>query len=480
MTNATVVEQYQTEGLGAPRPLRSVGRSLGAAKTRKPGYRCEECGAVSVKWAGQCDGCGQWNTLEEMAEPLQSGVAGVLAPTVLKVSEVDCGSQPLLATGLGEFDRVLGGGLSGGSAVLIGGEPGIGKSTLLVQALGALADRGVSTLYVTAEESEAQVARRARRLGLGGSSMGLTSTTSVDSVCAAMESARPQVVVVDSIQTVCTAGASGAAGSTSQVRAAAQLLIARAKATGTTLVIVGHVTKDGSLAGPRQLEHVVDTVLTFEGDRYHNLRFLRAVKHRFGPTNEVGLLSMGELGLCTVDDPSGTFLADRTPGLSGSAITCTLDGKRPLLAEVQALLVDRSGAHSRRAVQGLDSGRVELLLAVLHRRCSIPTANLDAFALAMAGAKVLEPAADLAICMAVVSAISGRAVPHDALFCGEVGLSGELRQVGDVPRRLHEACRLGFRRAVVPVGCAASVPGMEVVEAASIADAVRSMGLLAG
>jgi DNA repair protein RadA/Sms len=369
----------------------------------------------------------------------------------------------------------MGGGLTRGSTVLVGGEPGIGKSTLLVQALGSLAVGGVATLYVTAEESEVQVARRATRLGLADSGLALASTTSVEAICGAIAAVRPDVVVVDSIQTVHVEGAAGAAGSASQVRAATQQLIAHAKAAGATLVLVGHVTKDGSLAGPRQLEHIVDTVLTFDGDRYQNLRYLRAVKHRFGPTNEVGLLSMGEMGLDTVEDPSGTFLADRSRGLSGSAITCTLDGRRPLLAEIQALLVERAGASSRRAVQGLDSGRVELLLAVLHRRCGVPTANLDAFALAMAGARVLEPASDLAISMAVVSAITGRPLPHDAVLCGEVGLSGELRQVGDVPRRLSEAARLGFRRAVVPTGCGTSVPTMDVVEVNSLTEAILTL-----
>jgi len=391
----------------------------------------------------------------------------------LPIAEVDEEASAARPTGMAELDRVLGGGLVPGSVTLLGGEPGIGKSTLLLQALSSLARGGARCLLVSAEESKEQVRMRARRLGALEPALWLVSETSLPGVVAAIDEVRPDVVAVDSIQTVADPDLGTGPGSVTQVRECAQSLVALAKQGGPAIVLVGHVTKDGALAGPRALEHVVDTVLSFEGERHHALRLLRAVKHRFGATAELGLFEMADDGLRGVPDPSRLFLGDRRTGVPGSVVAPVLEGNRPLLVEVQALVAPSSLAQPRRSAHGIDGGRLALLVAVLHRRCQLPLAGADVYAAAVGGVRVSEPAADLAVALALASAVHGRPVRSDVVACGEVGLAGEVRQVAHTARRLAEAARLGFRRAVVPCS-APAVEGIELVRVASLLDAVEA------
>lgn len=403
------------------------------------------------------------------------------------LSEVDTEGWVALPTGLAEFDRVLAGGLVPGSVTLLGGEPGIGKSTLLLQALADIARRGGRALLVSAEESPQQVKLRAERLGTIGAGLWLVSETSLPGVLAAIEEVRPDVVVVDSIQTVSDPEIGSAPGSVTQVRECAYRLVKVAKCAagpvpggqGPAVVLVGHVTKDGALAGPRVLEHVVDTVLSFEGERHHALRLVRATKHRFGPTGELGLFEMTGSGLVGVPDPSGLLLGDRRPGVPGAVVVPAMEGQRVLLVEVQALVSQTKAVMPRRSAQGLDGGRLALLLAVLERHARVVLSGADVFASAVGGVRVVEPAADLALALALVSAHGGVAIPSDLVACGEVGLGGEVRQVAQVGRRLAEAQRLGFRRAVVPVSSPDGPPGMELVRVSSLIEALAALSLLA-
>ena len=446
------------------------------AKTRTV-FRCMSCGADTPKWVGKCPSCGDWNTLaEEIDTPSTSPLVAPTPPVAItSVGAVD--GQPV-PSGLGEFDRVLGGGLVPGSVTLVGGEPGIGKSTLVLQLLGARATAGHKVLYVTGEESAHQVRLRAERLGALDDHLLLAAETSLPNIVHHLEELRPELCVVDSIQTLYDPQFSSAPGSVTQVRECAHRLVQVAKANGTTLLLVGHVTKDGQLAGPRVLEHVVDTVISFEGDRHHALRVLRAQKHRFGSTEELGLFAMAGDGLEPVPDPSGLFLGDRRPGIPGSVVTPALDGHRPLLVEIQALVAATNLPQPRRSAQGLDSGRLSLLLAVMDRRASVPVAGMDVYASAVGGVKVLEPGADLAICVALASALFGEPVGEHVVACGEVGLGGELRQVGRLDRRLSEAARLGFRRAVVPRSAPEVDADIELVRVPSLAAALDVLGLV--
>jgi len=417
----------------------------------------------------------------EEVDEVRAAVAPVAAadrPTPL--ADVDLGEWAAVPTGLSELDRVLGGGLVPGSVTLVGGEPGIGKSTLLLQALSSLADAGQRCLLVTAEESKQQVKLRAERLGTQADGLWLVAETSLPAVLAALDEVKPDVLVVDSIQTVYDPELGSAPGSVAQVRECAHQLVRVAKDRGLTTVLVGHVTKEGTLAGPRVLEHVVDTVLSFEGERHHALRLLRAVKHRFGPTGELGLFEMADDGLRAVPDPSGLFLGDRRAGVPGSVVVPALEGHRPLLVEIQALVAPSGLAVPRRSAQGLDSGRVSLLIAVLDRRVGLSLAGADVFVSAVGGAKIAEPAADLAVSLALASALTGTALPPDVVACGEVGLGGEVRQVGQTARRLAEAGRLGFRSAVVPASAPDVPPGMEAIKVRSLAEAVARLSLVAG
>lgn len=394
------------------------------------------------------------------------------------MTDVSVVSADRLPTGVDEVDRVLGGGLTAGSVTLIGGEPGVGKSTLLLQLLAGPAAAGRTVLYVSAEESTAQVRHRAERLGALHPNLLLAAETNLAHVVSHLEELRPAVAVVDSIQTVADDQISSAPGSVAQVRGAAQELVAVAHRLGIAVVLVGHVTKDGGLAGPRVLEHLVDTVLAFEGDRHHSLRLLRATKHRYGSTFEVGLLSMGDRGLDTVTDPSGLFLADRRIDVSGSVVVPTVEGRRPVLVELQALVADSELPQPRRSAQGLDGGRLGMLLAVLGRRLGLGTHRVDVFAMAVGGARVFEPGADLALALAVMSSMADIPVPAHLVACGEVGLAGEIRSVVGIERRLSEAARLGFRSAVVPVSTPPVDVDLHLHRVDTLAAAIAAAGLV--
>ncbi len=450
---------------------------------RSAGYRCTECDAVAAKWVGRCPACGGWNTVEPEAAPVGGG-SPPLRRGAPPVRSTDAAEALVVArpTGIGEFDRVLDGGLVAGSVTLVGGEPGIGKSTLLLQAAAHVARAGGTALYVSGEESVGQVRARARRLGAVDPALWLAAEHDVDAVIAEMRALGPDLVVVDSIQTMTAAGTASAPGSVGQVRECAHRLAAVAKESGVALVLVGHVTKDGSLAGPRQLEHLVDTVLSFEGDRHHALRLLRTVKHRFGPTSGLGLFEMGERGLVDLPDAARLFLADRQAGVAGSTVFPLLEGQRSLLVEVQALVVPSTAPAPRRSTEGVDASRLALLLAVLGRRLGLPVLTAEVYALAVGGVRLDDPAADLAVALAVISATTGIPVPDDVLACGEVGLVGEVRSARQLERRLVDAHRAGFRRVLVAAGRDGSVPaeshGLRLVPVATLADAIEALELV--
>ncbi|MGH9054250.1 MAG: DNA repair protein RadA [Acidimicrobiales bacterium] len=417
---------------------------------------CTECGSHAPRWSGRCAGCGAWNTLEEEVVPAGRtavSTGGLVVPaTPVAVTEIALDTGAPVPTGVGELDRVLGGGLVAGSVTLLGGEPGVGKSTLLLQALAALARRGARCLLISAEESPAQVRRRANRIDAAVPGLWLVAETSLPGIRSAVAEVSPDVLVVDSVQTVWDPDLESTPGSVVQVKGCAHQLATMAKGGGPSVLLVGHVTKDGGLAGPRALEHLVDTVLMFEGDRHHALRLLRAVKHRFGATGELGVFEMGGTGLAGVADPSGMFLGDRRADSPGSAVFPCIEGKRPLLVEVQALVVKSPLGTPRRSANGFDSGRLALLLAVLDRHVGLSLTQHDVYVSTVGGVRIGDPGADLAVCAALVSAATGRPVRDDAVIFGEVGLGGEIRRVAQGPRRLAEAARLGFGRAVVPAG----------------------------
>ncbi len=448
------------------------------ARTRTV-FRCMSCGADAPKWSGRCAGCGDWNTLaEELDTPGPLAASGGLAPSApVPITAVRSQDGKPVSTGLAEVDRVLGGGLVPGSVTLVGGEPGIGKSTLVLQLLGARARGGATVLYVTGEESADQVRLRADRLQALDERLLLAAETSLPNVLHHLQQVRPEICVIDSIQTMFDPSYTSAPGSVTQVRECAHQLVQAAKSGGTTILLVGHVTKEGQLAGPRVLEHVVDTVLSFEGDRHHALRLLRAQKHRFGSTEELGLFAMATAGLEPVPDPSGLFIGDRRPGIAGSLVTPALEGHRPLLVEVQTLVASSQLAQPRRSTQGLDSGRMALLLAVLERRAGVAIQHLDVYANAVGGVKVVEPGADLAICLALASAVSGTPLDPSLVACGEVGLGGEIRQVGRIERRLAEASRLGFTSAVVPRSAPKVDAPIELLRVPTLAAAVDLLGM---
>ena len=382
-------------------------------------------------------------------------------------------------TGVPELDRVLSGGLVPGSVTLVGGEPGVGKSTLLLQALGRIAERGARCLLVSAEESLAQVRLRADRLGTLAAELFVVADTALPTIAAHLETLAPSVCVVDSIQTVHDPDAPGAAGSVGQVRDGAQSLVRMAKERGIAMLLVGHVTKDGNLAGPRALEHVVDTVLSFEGDRHHALRILRALKHRFGATDELGLMEMTSRGLMTVDDPSALFLADRRPGAPGSVIASVMEGARPLCVEVQSLVTESYAPIPRRVAPSIDGTRLALLSAVLVRRANIALKNFDVYASVAGDVRVDEPGADLAIALAIAGARYDEFVQSDTVVIGEIGLGGEVRQVPHAPRRLNEALRCGFSRAIVPMSTP-DVRGMDLVRVGDVREALDATPIGAG
>lgn len=431
------------------------------ARTRTV-HRCTDCGAAAPRWSGRCGTCGAWNTLVEEVERREAkapSVVGAAAAPAVLLADLPAESGALTSTGLAELDRVLGGGLFSGSVTLLGGEPGIGKSTLLLQAAASMASTGSRCLVVSAEESPAQVRHRAERLGALSGNLWILGETSLPAIEAAVAELQPDVLVVDSIQTVWDPEIESAPGSVSQVRDCAHRLAVAAKAGGPSVILVGHVTKDGALAGPRVLEHLVDTVLSFEGERHHAFRMLRAVKHRFGATGELGLFEMTSQGLEGVADAGSLFLTDRRPGTPGSVVFPAMEGHRPLLVEIQALVVQTGVPSPRRSASGYDAGRLALLLAVLERRAGLPLANYEVYVSAVGGVRVDDPGSDLAVCMALASAATSRPVDDGMVVIGEVGLGGEIRQVAHTPRRLAEAARLGFGEAIVPAGAVAGGRG---------------------
>ncbi len=415
-------------------------------------YTCTECGGTSAKWLGRCPSCEAWNTLIEGAAEAPAGknrYQSLAKPqTVATLSEIEASDVDRQATGIDELDRVLGGGMVAGGVVLIGGDPGIGKSTLLLQALDSLS-KNMRTLYVTGEESGAQVALRSRRLGLGESSVRVLAEIQLEKITATIAAENPAVCVIDSIQTVYSDQLSSAPGSVAQVRECAAQLTRTAKSSGTSIVLVGHVTKDGALAGPRVLEHIVDTVLYFEGDTHSSFRLVRAIKNRFGAVNEIGVFAMTEKGLKGVSNPSAIFLSTHGDPVPGSCVLVTLEGTRPLLVEIQAL-VDSGGPSPRRLSVGLDRDRLAMMLAVLHRHAGIACLDQDVFVNAVGGVRISEPAADLAVMLAIQGSLRGRALPRGFFAFGEVGLAGEVRPAPRGQDRLKEAAKLGFSVAVVP------------------------------
>lgn len=425
----------------------------------KTTYSCTECGASSPRWMGKCPGCGAWNTLIESVA--DTGVAGKnrfgsalargLAPAseVTPLSQIEAVDVQRHPTGQEELDRVLGGGMVEGGVVLIGGDPGIGKSTLLLQAVDALQRAGMDTLYVTGEESGAQVALRSHRLGLLDSQVPVLAEIQLEKILGTLHARQPKVAIIDSIQTVYSDQLTSAPGSVAQVRECAAHLTRAAKASGTAIVLVGHVTKEGALAGPRVLEHMVDTVLYFEGDTHSSFRLIRAIKNRFGAVNEIGVFAMTEKGLKGVTNPSAIFLSQHSEPVPGSCVMVTLEGTRPMLVEIQAL-VDNGGPSPRRLSVGLERDRLAMLLAVLHRHAGVACMDQDVFVNAVGGVRISEPAADLAVMLSITSSLRGKALPKGFIAFGEVGLAGEVRPAPRGQERLKEAAKLGFSVAIVP------------------------------
>ena len=442
---------------------------------KKTVYSCSECGANAPKWQGQCPGCSAWNTLvETLEEKISQSRFQSLAPTakVQSLADIDTREAPRIATGISEFDRTLGGGLVAGGVVLIGGDPGIGKSTLLLQALATLALKE-PVLYVSGEESGEQVALRARRLGLETATLKLLAEINLEKILHVLQSERPRVAVVDSIQTLWSDQLSSAPGSVAQVRECAAQLTRMAKQTGITIILVGHVTKDGSLAGPRVLEHIVDTVLYFEGDTHSSYRLIRAFKNRYGAVNELGVFAMTDRGLKGVSNPSALFLSQHGEPVAGSCVMVTQEGTRPLLVEIQAL-VDSAHGNPRRLTVGLDSSRLAMLLAVLHRHAGIGCFDQDVFVNAVGGVKIGEPAADLAVILAIMSSLRSRPLPDKLVVFGEVGLTGEIRPAPRGQERLKEAAKLGFTTALIPQANAPRQPieGIKVIAVARLSEAI--------
>jgi DNA repair protein RadA/Sms len=446
----------------------------------KPAFRCAECGWTTSKWVGRCGECQAWGAVAEVGEvTIRTTRAGPVTTPAVPILDVDAQLAHARPTGVGELDRVLGGGLVPGAVVLVAGEPGIGKSTLLLDVCGRAGREGRRVLYVTGEESAAQVRLRAERIEALARTLFLAAETDLGAVLGHIDAVSPDLVVVDSVQTIGSAQLDGAAGNVAQVREVAAALIAVAKARGIAVLMVGHVTKDGAIAGPRVLEHLVDVVVQFEGERHSRLRLVRAVKNRYGPTDEVGCFDLSDAGIVGLPDPSGLFLSSggrsREP-VPGTCVTVTLEGRRPLLAEVQALVAPSVLPSPRRATSGLDSSRVSMLTAVLERRARVRLGTADIYVSTVGGVRVSEPATDLAVALALAGAANDTALRPGTVAFGEVGLAGEIRPVSGVPRRLAEAARLGFTTAIVPAGAldqGGAPDGIRVVEVPDLSAAVR-------
>ena len=445
-------------------------------------FTCTACGATHKKWAGRCDACGAWNTIIEEA-PLSQGPGrglGAAKGRTVPLSGLQTAEAPppRKQSGMAELDRVLGGGLVPGSAVLVGGDPGIGKSTLLLQGAAAFARGGLDAVYISGEEASAQVRMRAQRLGLADAPVRLGSETNLRDILTTLDTERPDLAIIDSVQTLWSDQVEAAPGSVAQVRAAAHELVTFAKRRGVAIILVGHVTKEGQIAGPRVVEHMVDTVVYFEGERGHQFRILRSVKNRFGPADEIGVFEMTGMGLAEVINPSALFLSERGQPNAGSAVFAGIEGTRPVLTEIQALVAPSTLASPRRTVVGLDSGRVSTILAVLEARCGIPFAGLDVFLNVAGGMRVNEPAADLAIAGALLSAREDIALPSEAVLFGEISLSGALRPVAQAENRLKEAQKLGFSQAILPD--AQKVEGAGGMQLRRIADLTGFVGEVFG
>jgi DNA repair protein RadA/Sms len=449
-------------------------------------YSCTECGATSPKWQGQCPGCGQWNTLVEAiadnAAPGAKRFGASFAPLAASGKPQDLAAirpreEPRQPTGVEEFDRVLGGGLVAGGVVLIGGDPGIGKSTLLLQSLARLAESGQPVLYVTGEESGEQVALRAHRLQLPTAGLRLLPEINLEKIITALQEEKPLVAVIDSIQTLWSDALQSAPGSVAQVRECAAQLTRFAKQTGTAVILVGHVTKEGALAGPRVLEHIVDTVLYFEGDTHSSFRLVRAFKNRFGAVNELGVFAMTDKGLKGVSNPSALFLSQHAQDVAGSCVLVTQEGTRPLLVEIQALVDSAMGGNPRRLTVGLDPQRLAMLLAVMHRHAGVMCGDQDVFVNAVGGVRIQEPAADLAVLLAIVSSLRNKPLPGKWVAFGEIGLAGEIRPAPRGQDRLKEAAKLGFTHALIPAANAPRqpIPGIETIALERVEQAIERM-----
>lgn len=457
---------------------------MAAKKGSTPAYKCTECGWTAIKWVGRCGECQAWGTVVEAGavKPRTAPARHVERPAQ-PISDVDATLAAAAPTGVGEFDRVLGGGLVPGAVVLIAGEPGIGKSTLLLDVAGRTARAGKDVLYISGEESAAQVRLRGERIEAMARTLYLAAETDLATVLAQIEQVDPGLLIVDSVQTIASADIEGAPGNVSQIREVAASIIQVAKEKNIATLLVGHVTKDGSIAGPRVLEHLVDVVVQFEGERHSRLRMVRAVKNRFGPTDEVGCFDLSDVGIVGLPDPSGLFLTRTAEPAPGTCITVTLEGRRPLVTEVQALLAPSGqGGSPRRTTSGVDSSRTAMILAVLDRHCGVKARDSDCYVSTVGGVRLAEPAADLAIALAMASSLADQPFRQGTLAIGEVGLAGDVRAVQGVPRRLAEAARIGFTRAIVPKGSLGdeSTPqGMDVREVADLASAVRLLNIAA-
>jgi DNA repair protein RadA/Sms len=442
-------------------------------------FVCQACGAVHSKWSGKCDACGAWNSIIEEGAPVPIGASAQKRvkgrPFALEDLKSEDQEAPRRSTGIDEFDRVCGGGLVPGSALLVGGDPGVGKSTLILQALAAYAQAGGDAVYVSGEEAMAQVRLRAARMGLSEAPVALGAATNIEDILATLEKGKPPgIVAIDSIQTIWTSALDAAPGTIAQVRTASFDLVRYAKSTGAALILVGHVTKDGQIAGPKAVEHLVDAVLYFEGERGHHFRILRAVKNRFGPTDEIGVFEMTGQGLQQVANPSALFLGDRERNSPGTAVFAGIEGTRPLLVEIQALVAEPGYGTPRRAVVGWDAGRLAMILAVLDARGEVGVSAHDVYLNVAGGLKVAEPAADLAAAAALVSSFSGTALPRDTVFFGEISLSGDVRPASQADARLKEAMKLGFSAAVVPEGTRAE--GLKLHFVNTVGDLVAFAG----
>lgn len=445
-------------------------------------FVCQECGYESPKWMGRCPGCRNWNTLvEETIHPVSSGAhpsasSGKYESRPTLLSDVDLEKEPRILTDMKEFNRVLGGGVVPGSLVLVGGDPGIGKSTLLLQTSERMAAAGKKVLYLSGEESVRQTKMRAERLGAGSKGLYVLAETDIGRMETQLEPLSPDVLIVDSIQTIYNPELTSAPGSISQVRSCTGELMRLAKSRGLAIFIVGHVTKNGALAGPRTLEHMVDTVLYFEGERHHTFRILRAVKNRFGSTNEMGVFEMKESGLIEVANPSEVFLQERAEGAAGSTVVAAMEGSRPVLVEVQALVTPTSFGNPRRMATGVDSHRLSMLMAVLEKRVGMLLQNQDAYVNVAGGIKLDEPAVDLAMAVSIASSFRNRPTRVTDVFIGEIGLTGEVRRVSRIEQRVREAAKLGFRRSFIPgknIGGWAPPEGMDVIGVESLAEAIK-------